>query len=422
MTGRSNTAGGAAQARLALATFTLTCCVNAGEQAWDPEELAFLLPLTYSTTRWRADDFGAETSSSDVDLLTRFQPRVHIGPNGLPPVDFYGYYLRQSVVRNASRHIMLRHPTRMDLKRLERTAGLYLDFTGKPAPCRGVGCTGHRGTMYGRVFRETMRPPPGMLPATSQHVVILKYNLVFTMSGLPAGLPWYKEFPARLAGNLSQWHELDIHGAVHVLLRPGERKPFAVILAQHNFFRTYLVGKNLDWPADGHLSVCYAERSNEPYLCPGDRQASRYRATGSFGGFRYWLLGGQTPLTARVDVVYGPNAGAVEIPCTLTALPDKDPLYVSWIPLGDKKRIFFFFGEFYRRGPPGMNMNTLPSLRAYTDIAQFWYMQDGDRQAADLFKRTMQDFRRADPHPLLAWNGRRFWKDYLSIRSQREKP
>lgn len=405
-----------------VTTLMITWQVTAHAKTWSPEALAFLLPLTYSTTQWRADDFGAETTASDVALLTRFQPRVHIGPNGLPPVDFYGYYLRQSVVRNASRHIVLRHPTRMDLKRLERTAGLYLDFTGKPAPCRGIGCTEHRGTMYGRVFRETMRTPPGVMPTAMQHVVILKYNLAFTMSGLPAGLAWYKEFPARLAGNLSQWHELDIHGAVHLLFRPGDRKPFAVILAQHNFFRTYLVDKDLDWPADGHLSVCYAERSNEPYLCPGDRQARRYRATGSFGGFRYWLLGGRTPLMAGVDVVHGPNAGAVEIPCTLTALPDRDPLYVSWIPLGDKKHIFFFFGEFYRRGPPGMNMNTLPSLKAYTDIAQFWYMKDGDRTTAILFARTMQNFNQADPLPLLARNGRRFWEDYLSIRAQREEP
>ena len=75
--------------------------------------------------------------------------------------------------------------------------------------------------------------------------MFLKYNFVFPISGLPAKPGLIKTALARLAGDPERWHELDIHGAVTVALaqrKDGEYKPVALILAQHNHFRTYLYG------------------------------------------------------------------------------------------------------------------------------------------------------------------------------------
>jgi hypothetical protein len=381
---------------------------------WPPEALVFFEPLTYPSSAWKADDFGQETPVADRVLLERFQPRVFIAPKGIPPIDFYQDYLPQTVVRNSMKHIVRAAPDRTYLKQIERDPRFYLDFQGNIAPCRGAGCRNHHAVMYGRLYRETMNTPLGYEPARAIEVMVLKYNVAFAASGLPAGLAWYQGEVARMIGDLDIWHELDIHGAVHLLIKPGEERPFAVVLAQHNHFRTYLVGRDLTWPADGHLPVCYSDRSNEPYLCPNGSQPAYHRAVGNPRHIHYLVLGGRAPLTGGEDAVYGADSGAAEVICRLEFLPDRDPLYVSWIPLGDKLRVFGVWENFYRTGPPGMDMNTWPDLKKYSDITQFWYVQDGDEELVRVFEHAIKGFDDANLTPVLSYNGARLWRDLES--------
>jgi hypothetical protein len=137
----------------------------------------------------------------------------------------------------------------------------------------------------------------------------------------------------------------------------------------------------------------------------------RHRAVADPSSFRFLILGGDPPLTGSWDVVYGPNAGATEVVSTLEVLPERDPLYVSWIPLGDRKRILGVIPSWARTGPPGINMNSWPELSRYSDIAQFWYVPDGDEETVEVFEGAIRGFFDADPQAVLRHTATRFWAD-----------
>ena len=382
---------------------------RAHKAEWSSMERYFLEASTFPDDQWRADDFGQVTRLADQALLTRFKPRVVIGPEGLPPVDFYRDYLPQAVVLGPWRKVVQAAPSREFLKRIERDRRYHLDFRGS-APCRGAGCISFRGALYGRVFRETMGAPDGV-SADPVSVVILKYTAVFMASGLPMGVTGARALGARIAGDLDNWHELDIHGAIQLLFLEGEAKPFVVLLAQHNHFRTYVVGKDIDWPESGRLRVCFAQRSNEPYPCPTGSEPARHRAVGNPTKVRYLFLGGREPLLGADDVVFGEGSGGVELGVDMRFLPSRDPFYVSWIPLGDRQRLLGVFKSWARKGPPGVDMNSFPTLRKYTDIAQFWYVKDGDEKAVEVFESSIKGLLDVDVGAVRAFNGRALWRD-----------
>lgn len=170
-----------------------------------------------------------------------------------------------------------------------------------------------------------------------------------------------------------------------------------VLLAQHNHFRTYLVGRDVFWSQEEGLKICFSQRSNEPYPCP-QKQASQYvpaAATPDNLEFLFGKANSDGGWFAGHDLVVGEQGGAVPISYDLAYLPNQDPLYTSWIPLGAK----LGFGplRFFRSGPPGMNFNFNPKLRHYFDIAQFFAFAPNDRvalrlakeQSASIFPRTM---------------------------------
>ncbi len=342
-------------------------CTSWAAAVWSEEQRSFFEPLTYPNAQWRPDDFGVEVSTKDRALLKRFRPRIFIAPKGLPPVDFYRDYMPNTVVRGRRRKIARKAPDRTYLKSIERDPRYYLDFKGAFAPCRG----------------------------------------------LPAEIPWWKFLVGSLAGSVEIWHELDIHGAVQLYFEPGAGKAFAVAFAQHNHFRSYLFGRDLPWPEDGRIEVCYAQRSNEPYPCPSGREPRKHRAVGNPLNLRYLLTGASAPAESGVDLVFGPEAGSVEIEYGLRFLSSRDPLNVAWIPLGDRRKFFGVIPSWYRNGPPGMNMNTWPRLRRYVDILRFWYMDDGDEELVELFEKHVRGWRDADLGPILERNAAVFerrWK------------
>jgi hypothetical protein len=99
------------------------------------------------------------------------------------------------------------------------------------------------------------------------------------------------------------------------------------------------------------------------------------------------------------------------MPYRLKFLPDRDPLYVSWIPLGDRQKILLFFGDFYRKGPPGIDLNTWPEVKEYGDIMQFWYVRDNNIEDADLMEKSFRSFTDVDFEPVLEKNGGRLYLD-----------
>jgi hypothetical protein len=379
---------------------------RSAEEEWTDRELGWLLALTYP--EHSPVDFGLETIEPDRELLRRFSPRVIVSRDGLLPVDFYGFYLPNTVVRDLKNGggVVKRGPSREFLKGIEREKRYYLDYTGPLRPC-GQECGSYVGTAYGRVYRETARLRTGK-GVKEVPITVLKYGFAFPFSGLPARLGPLREAAVRIAADPVRFHELDIHGAIQIILNEDGR-PMALLLAQHNHSRTYVIGKDVELPADGKIRVCFAERSNEPYPCRDGQRL--YRAVGNPLHMAYVIDGRKRPFTSGLDMVRGPGSGGVEVPYELKFLPSRDPLYVSWIPLGAREKIFFFFSSFYRKGPPGMDLNTWAGLKEYGEMMQFWYLRDGEAEDAALMEGAFKSFFEVDFGRVLEKNGARLFKD-----------
>ncbi len=377
---------------------------------WGRMAERFFLPLTYP--EFDSQDFGVEPNVEDLAIIKRFKPHVYIAPGGIFPVDFYADYLPRSVLRDDKNGgaVVNNHPSREDIKKNERTYGMYLDYQGPP-DLKGS------PVAYSRLYREKVRIDTG-----KSHIEVpftfVKYNFAFVESGLPAKLPWYKRIFVEFAGNPDMWHELDIHGSIIVALikTDSDYVPVAMILAQHNYFRTYLIGRDIPYPADGRVSASFALRSNEPYPLPLGAEPVEHRSVGSPSDFSYVITGDHFAFSSGVDLVYGKKSGAKPFNYRIEVLPSKDPLYVSWIPLGDKLKLFGVFSSFYRTGPPGIDLNTWPELKEYGKIMKFWFVDDGDNTAALLFKRYFKRFDNVRFKPIMKYNGARFSEELLKLR------
>ncbi|MFQ5428465.1 MAG: hypothetical protein ACE5EZ_05730 [Thermodesulfobacteriota bacterium] len=388
---------------------------GAAEAVWEPQTRAWLLALTYPDED--PLDFGKEILEGDKALLKEFQPEVFIAPEGLMPVDFYKFYLPKTTLKDENGHIIKTGPKKPFLKRAMRKAGYYLDYEGPENPCEGTGCQDYVTVGYGRVYRERARfhTKSGI---REMPLLILKYNFAFTYSGIPAEVGPLKELLLGLFIDPERFHELDIHGAIHVILNEKKR-PIVLLLAQHNHFRTYVFGKDIPaapWE-ESSVKICFALRSNEPYPCTSDARPARRRTVGNPVNISYVIDGADPPFLSGRDIVFSPKAGARPVIYNLKFLSRRDPLYVSWIPLGAVEKILFF-KSFYRKGPPGMDLNTWPELKKYSDIMQFWYFRDGSTEDAALMKGAFRGFTDVDFKSVLESNGERLYNDIVDAKQR----
>ena len=382
------------------------------QEKWELDvEQNFLSPMTYPSSAWGSNDFGIDKDKDHITLLQKFKPSFWVARGSYRPVDFYNDYLPNTVHKNSQGEIVNETVTRDILKAIERDPSAFLDFKGEHFRCEQNQCSEEVVPVYGRVFEESLKNP---VNDDSFPVWVLKYSLVFSSSGLPERLSWYKEWSAFVFGNPDDWHELDIHGAIHLIVSKSSNRPLAVILAQHNYFRTYVVGQDLAL-GNGPLNICFASRTNEPYLCPESSDPALFGTVGSLENFALVYSNEEEALwDGGMDVVYGEAGGAFEIPTRVQTLPAKDPLYVSWISMGEKRK-FLGFNNYFISGPPGMDLNSFRGLKKYTDLAMFWYFDPSDRQGFQLLEKISQDFLSADVSPLLEHNGKKFWSKLESV-------
>lgn len=390
---------------------TVTGQTHAAYEQWGEFATTFLLPLTYRNHD--PTDLGSEPSPGDLDILEQMKPYIFIAPGGRYPIDFYEDYLPYCFLKDSETNgIVNQQPTRQDLKRHERRFGYFLDYTG-PKTLTGT------PTAYARVYHENylLKTADKTIPIP---LTFAKYNFVFLASGLTRKMAWYKQLAITLLGDADWWHELDIHGSVIVAATKirGSLTPLALILAQHNHFRTYLFGRDIPLPLDGHPRVSFALGSNEPYPLPRSLEPVERAAVGNPSHFSFVITGKGFAITAGWDVVYGDKAGARAVDYRLQQLPDKDPLYVSWIPLGEKRGVLGGIGDFYRTGPPGIDLMTWPEISDYVDIMQFWFVDDGDKKAATLFKTHFKDFKSPEFDPIRRYNGNRFARELLKLHPE----
>ncbi len=378
---------------------------------WGPGVEKFLIPLTFPDSEWSAEDFGKQTTQAEKKILQKFLPRIYIAKNSLVPLDFYQEYLPQSVLKGGSKKNVSatssgKKINRKQLKAVERSAGYFLDYQGEFKKCILPECALKTRSIYGRVFYEDMLPPKKYQSEEKISFTVLKYNLVFAASGLPFKMSWYKNFGTALIGDRENWHELDIHGAIQILVSKKTGIPEVLLLAQHNHFRSYAIGKDILLPKDNRIEICIAIRSNEPYLCA--ETTKLFRTVGNPNKFEFVLGGKASFFDGGYDLVEAKQTSVMQ-KLQLKFLPSRDPLYTSWIDLGGKNKILGIFPSFFRSAPPGINMNTTPKLKKYTDIAKVWYFLEKDQQQIKLFNEMGSFF---DPNlgPLLEYNGGRLWE------------
>jgi hypothetical protein len=355
-------------------------------------------------------DGGPAPLTSDVDkeLLRKHSPRLMLPPGGQYPIDFYQDYLPYSVLRRyPKRTVIAESVTPEVLKVNQHNPSVYLDLQLDRFRAAGPR---RKPSVYGRVYRETVTFPDGTGGEVSRNFTFLKYNVVFATSGLPARLPAGFETFLKLAGfDLNDWHQLDNFVAVHVVLDEKER-PVAVILAQHNHHRTYLVGKDIALPADGRMVFDIALRSNEVYVDSQHALPVEHRVARWTLYLKYLLSGEDAPFFRGYDLTYGVNAGGREISYDLATLSPCDPFYTATIMLGEPRRfIWWYIG---RDGPPGADYYEIPPLLPLGNLLKFSYLHDGDPDDIAMAERSI-DVRKKkiDAPRIMEYGGARFYRD-----------
>ena len=270
-------------------------------------------------------------------------------------------------------------------------------------------------TVYGRVRREPVPFPTGDGEQRVE-LTFLTYSVPFARSGLPAGLGRLQRIGVTLAEWLlrwdrEDWHELDVYVAYTLVLGPNQR-PLAVMLAQHNHHRTYLIGQDLAWPENDRLRLDVAVSSNELYLSSNHPEPVRHRTIPFPNELDFLLSGENRPLTNGYDVTHGPNAGGGEVSYALGFLAPSDPFYTFQGRLGAYRPFLGFYVG--RSGSPGADYYTLPRMLPYGNTLKFAYLQDGDAQDIAAVREHIEGWD-MDLDALIDYGGRTLWADWQAL-------
>ncbi len=277
-------------------------------------------------------------TARERDLLRAHRPRLFVAAGADGPIGFYRDYIAQGRLRAPDGRTVSTAVTRAMLNRWRERPAAVFEHVPADAPTHP--------TAFGRVDR-------GHLPGMGR-VTFLTWHFVFRESGLPADVAWPLEAGAALIGARADWHQLDHYTAATLALDPQGR-PFALMLMQHNYKRTYVLGRDLKLPPDGRPRIAAAVRSNELYPA-GDGTERRERGVRFIDaeGAVEWLTQGQGGgLTAFHDVVRPERA----VDYGLRFLPHSDAFYSFQGYLGERRLLPG------RDGPPGADFDTLPPLK-----------------------------------------------------------
>lgn len=359
-----------------ILTLSLLASTSCFRKEWSEEETKYYSSLSTPANFWWNGMFGEVQDADSRALLKAFKPSIYVSPKGLAPIDFYSDYLPQCDLIDEAGNVLTSQVSRTTLQFQERSSHVSLKYRGSVQTCSEKSCGRIGSVGYGNRYYETILLDEGL--EIGFHV--LKYNYVFPRRGLPARLSLFQEFLASVLGDSTNWAEPDIHGAVHIFVNSWDGRPQIVMLAQPNQYRTYLVGEDIAWDQEKGLQICFAERSNVPYPCPQGSDPLVYKSevnpADSFStiyGRGDWWINGE-------DLVYGPTGEAVPVSYELAYLPEWDPLFVSWMPLGSNQaRTFLGRSKGLKgNGSPGMNFKFNSKLSRYIDIAQFFYFDSTD--------------------------------------------
>ena len=213
-------------------------------------------------------------AETDRLLLFTHKPELYIAPNADGPLDFYADYIAHGVLSDGSGRL-IENPNASMLNALKHDAKAV--FKHRPAtPTPPI-----TPVAYGGVYRATLSLPNiGDVPLT-----FLSYHFAFRRSGLPAGISGWLRFIAQSVSDTEDWHQLDHYTAVFIAL-VGD-KPLAVMLQQHNYLRTYLIGEDDAFGITEAVMIDAAISSNELYP---HRSSLTKRRAAVFWGIAPWTI------------------------------------------------------------------------------------------------------------------------------------
>ncbi len=323
-------------------------------------------------------------------LLERFKPVIYIAPDSYRPMSFYRDYLPNCDVRSVKTDsdIQTGRADRQLLMEIQFAGDNYLDYQLSPEQALALTEKDVHPTIYGRVYTDTLSDGNG-----SVSLIFLKYSLVYPHSGLPAKIGFLKRMGSSIIGHRKGWHELDIHGAIHIVLHGETKKPIGLILAQHNHHRVLLAGKDFIWPENDRVSISVAQYSNEPYLLPSGAPHRLAPVSGNPMNLEFLFgVSKRVPFNGGFDKIFTLEGGAINIDTALEFLSLDDPLYRASIPLGDRRKIFGLWDTWYMRGPPGIDFYTFPELKNLADLMAFWFIDPSDKTFFKLVKKQIKSF------------------------------
>jgi hypothetical protein len=366
------------------------------------------------------------TTEKDRELLEKFRPRFILPPGGSYPIDFYRDYLPYTIMKTWPEKKVIALDIKRGLLQKHRVdRGVYLDFNTRQYRSDGMDLRWEEGSsppgidrvpvVYGRVYRERVSFPDNENRIEEHNLTFLKYNLLFATSGLPAELSGWSRFLLSLGGfDRKDWHVLDNFVAAYIILDEKE-VPIAVVLAQHNHHRAYLIGRDIPKAGDGRSAFDIALRSNEIYPASDSAEPVGHRVIRWTLYLDYLLSGENGPTLKGTDVTIGKSAGGGEFYYDLRVISPCDPLYTSEMLLGQPRP---FLGIYLGRdGPPGSDYYNMPKLLPMGNMLKFAYLHDGDPEDIALVREAIDPKNdKVDIERIMDHGGRRFLEDWKELQ------
>jgi len=235
-------------------------------------------------------------TAEQLALLERFKPRLYLSGQSGQPVRFYEDYIANGELRTNDGKII---STRVD-------SGLLNSHKNDPQVVfrhtPGTGQTQAQAIV--RFDTDSLVSADG---ESSRALLFLTYHFVFAHSGVAAGIRGWQHTLLSWFADPADWHQLDHYTAVSVVLDAHLQEPVALMLQQHNYLRTWLVGPRdapgvMAWPIDNRVKIVAAVDSNELYRWQKGRQLRRALPGMSVKGINWLVHGKDKPWMTADDI------------------------------------------------------------------------------------------------------------------------
>ncbi len=418
--------GSRATIRLSLAALlgcVLAGCASTGENFSQYPGFSVYLK-TYPTPDEQPSERGQH-------LLDAFRPRFFVPSGETGPIDFYADYIANGRLYDGEGELISDQVDRELLNAYRDDPGVV--FVHIP-PSEEASSGEPSAAVPARIGQDRLQLP-GM--AGPQKVLFLSYHLVFPRSGLAAGIPGWHRRLMNLIGDADDWHQLD-HSEVTLALVPKrdvpidaagaeDLIPFAAILQQHNYMRTYVLVDDpelADHPGrmlmdnERRIAVDVAEGSHA--LFPHAPERRWHRAVRFLRPDNARYLVGVKPKPLPTDDVFtqlgrrlmenrGRPALATQdithpgrrVSYELAFLPPNDAFYSFQGSLGEQRLLPG------RDGPPGAMYDPSPALqRKRIQLAVFFWQEGMGNYPRDLSRVALDTWHPPDREALTPFQRR----------------